>query len=222
LFLESVFDLCQMRPLTHFVTSSGTFEKLASNPAAPMREATDFPVAWILETEMKTEGFMIAGVTAIAMLVAGSALAQNSTGPSTMQQQGPGGAGPGMMQHMARGMGPCMGMGMTQRMGMGMGAGMMQGGLGPTQIDPAQLETLKADLGITPAQEAAWAKYSNALRDVATTMKSIREAAKTAGAELLVALNDEQKAKAHEILPGLATPGPGMMGGMGGGNRSAP
>jgi hypothetical protein len=53
-------------------------------------------------------------------------------------------------------------------------------------------------------------------------MKSTRDAAKTAGDELLTALNDEQKAKAREILPGLATPGPGMMGGMGGGSERNP
>jgi hypothetical protein len=125
-----------------------------------------------------------------------------------------------MMQHMTRGMGPCMGAGMMQRMGMG--AGMMQGGPGLTQLDPAQLESLKTDLGINSAQETAWAKYSNVLREVATTMKSTREAAKTAADELLTALDEEQKAKAREVLPGLATPGPGMMGGMGGGNRNAP
>jgi hypothetical protein len=174
-----------------------------------MRKAADFPVAWTLEIEMKTEALMIAGVSAAVMLAAGSALAQSSTGPSTIQQEGPGGAGPGMMQHMARGMGPCMGIGMMQRMG----SGMMQGGPALMQLDPAQIDTMKTDLGITPAQETAWSKYRNVLRDVATTMKSTRDAAKTAGDELLTALDEEQKTKAREILPGLATSGPSMMGG---------
>jgi hypothetical protein len=186
-----------------------------------MREAADFPVAWTLEAEMKTEALIIAGIAAAAMLAAGTALAQSPgvEGPSSIQQQGPRGADPGMMQNMGRGMGPCMGMGMMQRMGMG--AGMMQGRLGLTQFDPAQLETLKTSLGIAAVQEAAWSKYSNALRDVATTMKSAREAAKTAADELLLALDDGQKAKARETLPGLATPGPSMMGGMGAGDRNA-
>jgi vacuolar-type H+-ATPase subunit H len=112
-----------------------------------------------------------------------------------------------------------MGMGMMQHMGMG--SGMMQSRLGLTQIDPAQVEALKTDLGITPAQETAWAKYSNALHDVATTIKSTRQAAKTAADELLAALDEEQKAKAREILPELATSGSSMMGGMGGGDRNA-
>jgi hypothetical protein len=169
---------------------------------------------------MKTEALMIAGIAAAAMLTAGSALAQSPgsevAGPLTMQQQGAAGTDPGMMQNMARERSACMGM--MRRMGMP--AGMMQGRLGLTQFDPAQLETLKADLGITSAQEAAWSKYSNVLRDVATTMKSTREAAKTAADELLLALDDGQKAKAREILPGLATSGASMMGGMGGGDRN--
>jgi hypothetical protein len=170
---------------------------------------------------MKTEALMIAGIAAAAMLAAGSALAQSPgpdvQGPSSMQQQGQSGTGPGMMQNMPREMSFCMGM--MQRMGMV--NGMMQSRLGLTQLDPAQIETLKTSLGITAAQEAAWSKYSNVLRDVATTMKSAREAAKTAADELLTGLDEEQKAKAREALPGLATPGPSMMGGMGGANRNA-
>ena len=118
--------------------------------------------------------------------------------------------GPGMMQNMARGMEACMGAGMMQRMG----SGMMQGGFDLTQIDPPKLASLKTELGITPAQETAWTKYSNVVSDVAATMKSTRETAKTAADELLAALDEGQKAKAREVLPGLAASGPGMMGGM--------
>ena len=111
---------------------------------------------------------------------------------------------------MARGMGPCMGPNMMQHMG----SGMMHGGSDLTQIDPTQVATLKTELGISPAQETAWTKYSNALRDAATAMESARESAKAAADELLTRLDEEQKTKAHEILPGLATSGHGMMGGM--------
>lgn len=65
---------------------------------------------------MKKKTLVIGGLAAAAMLAGGWALAQS--GP-----HGPGGMGPGMMQHMGRGMGP----GMMQHMGPGMmGAGPMQ------------------------------------------------------------------------------------------------
>jgi hypothetical protein len=184
-----------------------------------MSPATDFSVAQALEIEMKKRTLMIASITAAAVLAAGSVLAQSSgvgdSAPPSVQGQGPRGTGPGMMQNMAHGMGPCMGPSMMQRMRSGMmQGGMMRGGFGLTQIDPAQVSTLKTELGITPAQETAWTKYSNVLSDAATTMKSTREAAKTAADELLTALDEGQKAKAREILPGLASSSHGMMSGM--------
>jgi hypothetical protein len=51
----------------------------------------------------------------------------------------------------------------------------MHGGPGLTQFDPAQIDTLKTDLGITAAQEPAWAKYATAVKDAATAMKTTRE-----------------------------------------------
>ena len=42
---------------------------------------------------------------------------------------------------------------------------MMFGGAGPTFADPAQIETLKKELGITSAQEPAWTKYAKAVQD---------------------------------------------------------
>ena len=146
--------------------------------------------------------------------------------------------GPGMMmQRMGRGMGP----GMMQHMGPGMGPGMMRGGPGLTFADPAQIETLKKELGITTAQEPAWTKYAKALQDAATAMKTAREGVnpdavsklspqdrfafatkmreqaqkqhetvKTAANELLATLDDAQKTKAQQTLPGLAF-GPGAM-----------
>jgi hypothetical protein len=85
-------------------------------------------------------------------------------------------------------------------------------------------------------QEAAWTKYTKTVHDAATTMKATRESAnptkpqdrfafaskmreqgqkqfeavKTAANELLAKLDDTQKAKAQQILPGLAF-GPGPM-----------
>jgi hypothetical protein len=63
--------------------------------------------------------------------------------------------GPGMMQHMGRGMGRGMGPAMMQQggagFGPGMGAGMMYGGFGRMFADPGQIDRLKSELGITPA-----------------------------------------------------------------------
>jgi LTXXQ motif family protein len=199
---------------------------------------------------MKKKALIIGAMATAAVLAGGWALAQSAGhgpggfGPPFMH--GPGGMGPGMMQHMGQGMGP--GMGMMQHMGGGMGPGMMHGGTGPMQFDPARLETLKAELGITAAQEPAWGKYAKTLEDAAAAMKTTREGinpdtvgkmtpqdrfafatkireqaqkqfatVKTAAEELLATLDDTQKAKARQTLPGLAF-GPGMRhaGGTGG------
>jgi hypothetical protein len=123
---------------------------------------------------------------------------------------------------------------------------MMHGRAGVGLADPAQLETLKAELEITPAQEQAWSKYIKAVQDSAAAMKTTREsvdpdavskmtpadryafvskmreqgqrqfgAVKTAADELLATLDATQKAKATEILPGLAF-GPPMRGALAG------
>ena len=191
-----------------------------------MNEATDFSVAQALEVDMTKRALMIAGIATATSLAAGSALAQSpgvgDSVPPSMQGQSRRETNPEMMQNMARGMGPCMGAGMMQHMGFGMMHGrMMQGGFDLTQIDPAQLAALKTELGITPAQETAWTKYTNVTSDAASTMKSTREAAKAAADDLLAALDEGQRAKARQILPGLASSSPGMMGGMVGGNRNA-
>jgi LTXXQ motif family protein len=189
---------------------------------------------------MRKKALIIGAVATAAVLAGGWALAQSAGsggfGPPFMQGHGPGGMGPGMMQHMGQGMGP------------GMMHGGMHGGAGPAGFDPARLETLKGELGITAAQEPAWSKYAKTVDDAAATMKTAREginpetvgkmtpqdrfafmtkireeahkqfaAVKTAAEELLAALDDTQKAKARQTLPGLAF-GPGMRhaGGMGG------
>jgi hypothetical protein len=110
-----------------------------------------------------------------------------------------------------------------------------QGGPGFTQFDPARIDTLKTELGITAAQEPAWTKYAKAVQDAATAMKATREgvnpetlskltpqerfasvskireqahkqreAVQTTANELLATLDDTQKAKAQQTLPGLA------------------
>jgi hypothetical protein len=119
---------------------------------------------------------------------------------------------------------------------------MMHGSPGMGFADPAQIETLKTELGITPAQEPGWSKYAKAVQDAAAAMKTAREgvdpqtvsklspadrfalvtkmreqgqkqfeAVKTAANELLAILDDGQKAKAADILPGLVAFGPARM-----------
>jgi hypothetical protein len=210
---------------------------------------------------MKKKTLVIGAVTVTAVLAGGWALAQSvgppsGFGPPFMHGQGPhgmghgkmkgmGGHGPGMMKGMDHGTGH--GPGMMKGMGghgpgmmKGMGPGMMHGRQGAA-FNPAQLETLKGELGITATQEAAWSTYTKAVQDAAAATKTTREsvdpstvskmtpaerfafvtkmreegqkqfaAVTTAANELLAVLDDAQKAKATNILPGLAF-GPGPM-----------
>jgi len=156
-----------------------------------------------------------------------------------------------MHGHMGSGMHGQMGQGMHGQMGQGMHGQMVPGMRGQTghdtrggpdlaQFNPAQIETLKTTLGITPAQEPAWNKYAKAVQDAATTTRTTREGVdrdavskmnpqdrfafvtkmreqgqkqfdtvQTAANELLATLDDAQKAKASETLPGIASFGPG-------------
>jgi LTXXQ motif family protein len=186
---------------------------------------------------MKKRTVILGGVAAVVLLTGGWAYAQ-STGFGPMFMHGPGGMGPGMMHGMMAGrMGPGMMHGM-------MGPGMMGGGQAFT--DPARMDALKADLAIKPEQEAAWNKYATALKDTAETMKAAFEtvgndlkdagpqdhfaqmtkfhelgqtqfnSVEAAANELLATLDDAQKVKAQESLPGLAF-GPGVMRGRAGG-----
>lgn len=182
---------------------------------------------------MKKRTVILGGVAAVVLLTGGWAYAQSSG-------HGPSGFGP-MFMHGSGGMGSGMTHGM---MAGGMGPGMMGGG--QAFADPARMDALKADLAIKPEQEAAWIKYATALKDAAGTMKAAFETAgndpkgaapqdrfaqmtkfhelgqtqfksvESAANELLATLDDEQKAKAQESLPGLAF-GPGTMHGRAGG-----
>lgn len=185
---------------------------------------------------MKTKTMVIGAIAVAAVLTGGWALAQSvgpsrGFGPPFMHGHSSEGMGPGMMKGMRHGMGP----GMMK----GMSPGMLHGGPGSAFADPAQIETLKGELGITAAQDAAWGKYVKAVQDAAAAKKTAREsvdptavgrmtpsdrfafvsktreqaqkqfeAVGTAAKELLAVLDEAQKAKAGDLLPGLAF-GPG-------------
>ena len=93
---------------------------------------------------MKKKVWVIGGIATAVVLVGGFALAQSGPhgrhgfGPPFMQGEGPGGMGPGMMQHMGRGMGPGMGPGIG-------GPGMM--GIGHDAATMEQLRDIHALLG---------------------------------------------------------------------------
>lgn len=123
---------------------------------------------------MKKKALLIGGIAVATLLAGGWALAQatgpGGFGPPFMRGMGHGGMGPGMMPRMH-----AMGSGMGPGMGAGMGPGMMSGTPAAIFADPAQIETVKKEIGITAAQEPAWTKYTKALQDAATAMKAARE-----------------------------------------------
>jgi hypothetical protein len=144
------------------------------------------------ETIMTKKTLLISAIAITTALAGGWALAQSAGrgpmgfGPPFMHGQGADGMDPGMMQGMGHGMGP--GMMMEHGMMKGMGPGMMKGhmlhGMGPGMMpgraglglaDPAELETLKAELKITASQEQAWDNYAKAVRHAVATLKTTRE-----------------------------------------------
>jgi hypothetical protein len=210
--------------------------------------ATDTSVAKTLESAMKKK-FLVIGAVAATTIVAGGAALAHSVDHGR-GGHGPGGrGGPQMQGQMGPGMQGSMGHGMRGQRGPGqhgqMGPG-MQGQRGPgfqggprfAAFDPARIDSLKTELGITAGQEPAWTKYTKTVQDAATAMKTARaefttkadkatpqdhfaartkireqaqkqfETVKTAADELLATLDDAQKAKAQNTLPGLAF-GPG-------------
>jgi hypothetical protein len=126
---------------------------------------------------MKKKALVIGGIAAATLLAGGWALAQSTGhGPGGMHGMGPGmhgQMGPGMHGQMRGQMGPRMhgqkGPGMRGQMGPG-----MHGGPGQAQFDPANIDTVKTELGITPAQEQAWTKYAKTVQAAATAMKTSR------------------------------------------------
>ena len=129
---------------------------------------------------MNKKALLIGGIAVTAALAGGWALAQSvSPGPGGfgapfMHAQGPQGMGPGMTEHMGHGMGHGM-MGHGMGPGIGMGPGMMHGAPGPGFADAEDIDELKAELGITPAQELAWSKYVKVVQDATAAMKTTRE-----------------------------------------------
>ena len=158
-------------------------------------------------------------------------MGQQHMGHGQMQHQGQGSMGSGMMQHKGR-MGPGMGKGMMQHQGMQGGAG--QTPFDPARL--ATLKTELAITAAqetawtkytTVVQDAAIAMSTtradidpNTVRNMTPAdrfafVSKIREqaqsrftAVQTAANELLAVLDDTQKTKARNILPGLAF-GPG-------------
>jgi hypothetical protein len=113
---------------------------------------------------MKKKVLLVGAIATAAVLAGGWALAQTAG-------HGPGGMGPGMHAQMGPGMHGQMGPGMQAHMG----PGAMHAGPGHAFADLARLDALKAELGITAAQEPAWTKYAKTIQDAATTMKTTHE-----------------------------------------------
>jgi hypothetical protein len=172
------------------------------------------------KTSMKTRTKLI-GLAAAAALAAAA-----GTYAATASAQEHKGSGPSFMH----------GAGFQGMMGMHRGA--MSGPF----ADEGRLDALKKELGITAAQEPAWAAYAKTVQETAAalkarhdgidmgkmhamsdkeraaTMAGMREqaqkslqAVKAAAETLVAALDETQKAKARESLPGLRAAGPGMM-----------
>jgi hypothetical protein len=106
--------------------------------------------------------------------------------------------GPGMGRGMGRGMGPGMGRGMGPGMGRGMGRGYDERGYGGHYghggrhsmgrgfggghrhgraggLDQAEIDSIKKEIGITAAQEAAWTKYAGAVKEASDSAQKRRE-----------------------------------------------
>jgi hypothetical protein len=151
-------------------------------------------------------------------MMGGCPMMRGNMGMSMMGQGMQGMMGPGMMGNMPMGMGS---------MGQGMGPGMMMG-QGPMM--EGRLAYLKAELGITDTQAAAWDGYVSAVKARGDTMKSMHatmmqamqsgtaiarldahaaamqsmmdsmNALKPATEALYKVLNDDQKKKADVLL----------------------
>lgn len=189
---------------------------------------------------MKKKTLIIGGIAAATLLVGGWAVAQtvghHRFGPPFMQGQGPGGMGPG-------GMGSGGMMGMHGQMGPGMRGGSGFAQFDPAQIETLKQE-LAITAAQEPAWTKYAKAIQGAAATMKTTREGVDrdavskmnpqdrfavvskmreqgqkqfETVQTAAKELVATLDDTQKAKAQDTLPGLAF-GPGMMhsAGMGG------
>lgn len=173
---------------------------------------------------MTNSRFRTSLIAMIALGLAGTASAQAPQGQGPMM--GPG-IGPGMM---GRGM---MGPGMMGMGGMCPMLGMTQQGEEAPPFIEGRLAFLKAEIGITEPQQAAWNAYSEALKKNLQSMAGMRQTMITAMAgktpverleahltamesrqkalqelkpaltKLYEALDAEQKKKADQILTGM-------------------
>lgn len=186
--------------------------------------AGNFNFYWSM-TNMKRKSIAFASILALTVGVgAGQVLAQQGM------------KGPGQMKQGTE-MGPGRMMGMPGRGMMGMGdcpmMGMMTGGTEMPAFGDGRTAFLKAELAITPAQQAVWDAYAAALKKNFTNMQGMRQSMMTAlegktpvekldahlvaiesrhGAlkeikpalgALYAALSDAQKQKADQILTGM-------------------
>lgn len=180
---------------------------------------------------MKKKVFVIGGIAATTLLAGGWALAQSSGhGPGGMH-----GMGSGMHGQMDQGMHGHMGPGMRGQMGPDTRGGPGLAQFDPAQIETLKT-ALGITAAQEPAwnkyakavQDAATTKRTTREgvdRDAVSRMNpqdrfafvtKMREqgqkqfdTVQTAANELLATLDDAQKAKASEILPGIASFGPG-------------
>jgi LTXXQ motif family protein len=129
----------------------------------------------------------VTGVAAgIALALAGAAYAQPCTGAGPGSGPGMGmGHGPGPMAGCADGPGAGMGPGYGPMHGRGHGSGMgpgygRMGGGDPVVAAESRLDTMKAELKITAAQEASWQAFAATAKEQAASMKALRSDAPSA------------------------------------------
>jgi hypothetical protein len=108
----------------------------------------------------------------------------------------------GRGRHGGHGYGGRHGMGRGRGMGLdhdgpghGFGGGPRHGRFGAA--DPAQLDSVKKELAITPAQEAAWTKYAGAVREAADSARKRREGVNAGAAR---GLSVEEFRKFRDLL----------------------
>jgi len=170
---------------------------------------------------MKWKTLLACSIVSLSVAGLGDAVAQQSGRMGS--DQGP------MMQRGPMGMGPMMGM---------MGGdcpmmGMTRGGDGPPAFAEGRIAFLKAELAITPQQQATWDAYADAIKRNLESMRGMRQTMMTAMsastpverleahvtamesrvkalndvkpalAKLYEALTTDQKMKANEILSGM-------------------
>ena len=189
---------------------------------------------------MKKKALVIGGIAAATLLAGGWAFAQSTGhGPGGMHGMGPGmhgQMGPGMRGQMSGGMHGQMGPGMRGQMGPGMHGGPGQTQFDPVRLETLKTE-LGITAAQEPAWTKYAKAIQDAATTMTTTREGVDrdavskmtpadrfafaskmreqgqkrfETVQTSANELLATLDDAQKVKAEQTLPGLAF-GPGRM-----------